>query len=78
MFLSAGSRFYRRRTTKGTNLYENLYKDTEQGTASSVVEKTSTEIVLQARSQDFLWGGGGGAYLKNRDQIMNVLNDTLC
>ena len=22
--------------------------------------------------------GGGGAYLKNRDQIMNVLNDTLC
>ena len=24
------------------------------------------------------WGGGGGAYLKNRDQIMNVLNDTLC
>ena len=29
----------------------------------------------------FFWGGvgggGGGAYLKNRDQIMNVLNDTL-
>ena len=23
-------------------------------------------------------GGGGGAYLKNRDQIMNILNDTLC
>ena len=23
-------------------------------------------------------GGGGRAYLKNRDQIMNVLNDTLC
>ena len=23
-------------------------------------------------------GGGGGAYLKNQDQIMNVLNDTLC
>ena len=38
---------------------------------------------IQARSQDFVcvWGmggGGGGAYLKNRDQIMNVLNDTLC
>ena len=40
----------------------------------------------QARSQDFfvcmcvcVWGGGGGgAYLKNWDQIMNVLNDTLC
>ena len=33
----------------------------------------------QARSQDFfVGGGGGGAYLKNRDQIMNVLNDTLC
>ena len=26
-----------------------------------------------------VWGGGGGgAYLKNRDQIMNVLIDTLC
>ena len=23
-------------------------------------------------------GGEGGAYLKNRDQIKNVLNDTLC
>ena len=23
-------------------------------------------------------GGGGGAYLNNRDQIINVLNDTLC
>ena len=23
-------------------------------------------------------GGGGGAYLDNRDQIMNVWNDTLC
>ena len=23
-------------------------------------------------------GGEGGAYLKNWDQIMNVLNDTLC
>ena len=35
--------------------------------------------VVQAHSQDFLWGGGGGgAYLKNRDQIMNVLNETLC
>ena len=35
---------------------------------------------IQAHSQDFLWGGGGrgGAYLKNWDQIMNVLNDTLC
>ena len=22
-------------------------------------------------------GGGGGAYLENRDQIMNVWNDTL-
>ena len=33
----------------------------------------------QARSQDFLCGGGGGGtYLKNQDQIMNVLNDTLC
>ena len=40
----------------------------------------------QTRSQDFLCvcvcvcvgGGGGGAYLKNWDQIMNVLNDTLC
>ena len=31
-------------------------------------------MVDQARSQDFLWGG---AYLKNRDQIMNVLNDML-
>ena len=30
----------------------------------------------QACSQDFLWGGG--VYLKNWDQIMNVLNDTLC
>ena len=30
---------------------------------------------IQARSQDFLLGG---AYLKNRDQIMNVLNDALC
>ena len=30
---------------------------------------------IQARSQDFLWGS---AYLKNWDQIMNVLNDTLC
>ena len=28
---------------------------------------------VQARSQDFLWGGGGGgAYLKNRNQIINV------
>ena len=26
----------------------------------------------QARSQDFFYGGGGGAYLKNRDQIINV------
>ena len=34
-------------------------------------------MYAQARSQDFLWGGGG-AYLKNRNQIMNVLNDTLC
>ena len=39
--------------------------------------------VVQAHSQDFcvcvcVWGGGGGAYLKNRDQIMNVLNETLC
>ena len=25
-----------------------------------------------------VWRGGGGAYLKNRDQIMNILNDTLC
>ena len=25
-----------------------------------------------ARSQDFSRGGGGGAYLKNRDQIINV------
>ena len=33
----------------------------------------------QARSQDFFFvGGGGGENLKNRDQIMNVLNDTLC
>ena len=23
-------------------------------------------------------GGGGGAYLNNRDQIINVLNDTPC
>ena len=23
-------------------------------------------------------GGEGGAYLNNRDQIINVLNDTLC
>ena len=33
-------------------------------------------MVLQARSQDFSLegrgGGGGGAYLKNRDQIINV------
>ena len=42
--------------------------------------------VVQAHSQDFVCvcvcvcggGGGGGAYLKNRDQIMNVLNETLC
>ena len=33
------------------------------------------ELLQQARSQDFLWGG---AYLSNRDQIINVLNDTLC
>ena len=27
----------------------------------------------QARSQDFSWGrGGGGAYVRNRDQIINV------
>ena len=25
-----------------------------------------------------IFWGGEGAYLKNRDQIMNVLNDTLC
>ena len=29
----------------------------------------NTKIGLQARSQDFLWGG---AYLNNRDQIINV------
>ena len=32
-------------------------------------------VGIQARSQDFFVGDG---YLKNRDQIMNVLNDTLC
>ena len=39
------------------------------------------KVTCQARSQDVLWGGGGGgggAYLNNRDQIINVLNDTLC
>ena len=30
-------------------------------------------VCLRAHSQDFSWGeGGGGAYLKNRDQTMNV------
>ena len=26
----------------------------------------------------FCGGGGGGAYLNNRDQIINILNETLC
>ena len=25
-----------------------------------------------------IFRGGGGAYLNNRDQIINVLNDTIC
>ena len=28
---------------------------------------------MQARSQDFSRGGGGGAYINNRDQIINVV-----
>ena len=34
--------------------------------------------VYRRVARTFFVGGGGGAYLKNRDQIMNVLNDTLC
>ena len=26
----------------------------------------------KARNQDFLWGGGEGAYVKNWDQIVNI------
>ena len=42
-----------------------------------------SKVTKQARSQDFfLWGGGGGGEgvrtSINRDQITNVLNDTLC
>ena len=39
------------------------------------VKEAMESLLLQARSQDFSWGGGGGgggAYLKNRDQIINV------
>ena len=35
------------------------------------VESYPAMLSLQARSQDFSWGGGG-AYLKNRDQIINI------
>ena len=37
---------------------------------------TKLTDIYQARSQDFSWGGGGGrggAYLKNRDQIINTI-----
>ena len=45
-----------------------------------------SKVTKQARSQDFFFvgGGGGGGREKgvrtsiNRDQITNVLNDTLC
>ena len=38
-----------------------------------------TETWLNRRvARIFCGGGRGGAYLKNRDQIMNVLNDTQC
>ena len=42
-----------------------------------------SKVTKQARSQDFFFvgGGGGGEGVRtsiNRDQITNVLNDTLC
>ena len=43
------------------------------------------DYIVQVKIKDyrrvariFVGGGGEGAYFKNRDQIMNVLNDTLC
>ena len=40
-------------------------------------KKTKRIRPVQKRSQDFLWGGRGGAYLNNGDHIINILNDTL-
>ena len=43
-------------------------------------DRSRSLTIAQSRRVDriFCKGGGGGAYLKNWDQIMNVLNDTLC
>ena len=40
---------------------------------SSIAGRRSDILYIQARSQDFFVGeGGGSAYLKNRDPIFNV------
>ena len=40
------------------------------GKLKSQLESKDVLVLKQARSQDFSWGGGG-AYVKNRDQIIN-------
>ena len=62
-------------TQFSTNSREFEFMDTKDSDGSVVTnehfcEVESDYVNIQARSQDFSWGGGG-AYVKNRDQIIN-------
>ena len=57
---------------------EKYFKQTNFCFGDVIIKQVDSYEYLGIISQDFLWGGGGGAYLNNRDKIINVLNDTLC
>ena len=57
------------------SINQSIDQSINQSIDQSVIYK---HLMNYRRVARIFCGGGGGAYLNNRNQIINVLNDTLC